>query len=162
MNFKIKAKGHKNVLSKHKSTFEITKDEDLSLSGDCIIGLGIDKCMLDFPEDFKKKLASDDTKVTLKLKSPNASDIIVGYGHHDLTLDHPTDIICKKSDFNRNRRLSFKAFHARRAFKKPAKNGGTNRQGAQAAFGHFPSQRRAEIYRGPQKEGIPQQSCARL
>ena len=109
MNFKIKAKGHKNVLSKHKSTFEITKDEDLSLSGDCIIGLGIDKCMLDFPEDFKKKLASDDTKVTLKLKSPNASDIIVGYGHHDLTLDHPTDIVCRKSDFICSRTLMIKS-----------------------------------------------------
>ena len=109
MNFKIKAKGHKNVLSKHKSTFEITKDEDLSLSGDCIIGLGIDKCMLDFPEDFKKKLASDDTKVTLKLKSPNASDIIVGYGHHDFTLDHPTDIVCRKSDFICSRTLMIKS-----------------------------------------------------
>ena len=43
MNFKIKAKGHKNVLSKHKSTFEITKDKELSLSGDCIIGLDIDR-----------------------------------------------------------------------------------------------------------------------
>ncbi len=109
MNFKIKAKGHKNVLSKHKSTFEITKDEDLSLSGDCIIGLGIDKCMLDFPEDFKEKLANDDTKVTLKLKSPNASDIIVGYGHHDLTLDHPTDIVCRKSDFICSRTLMIKS-----------------------------------------------------
>lgn len=109
MNFKIKAKGHKNVLSKHKSTFEITKDEDLSLSGDCIIGLGIDKCMLDFSEDFKEKLANDDTKVTLKLKSPNASDIIVGYGHHDLTLDHPTDIVCRKSDFICSRTLMIKS-----------------------------------------------------
>ena len=45
MNFKIKAKGHKNVLSKHKSTFEITKDKELSLSGDCIIGLDIDKAI---------------------------------------------------------------------------------------------------------------------
>lgn len=99
MNFKIKAKGHQNVLSKHKSTFEITKDKDLTLSGDCIIGLDIDKSMEDFPHDFKEKLANDDTKVIVELKTPNASDIIEGSGHHDLTLSHPTDIVCRKSTF---------------------------------------------------------------
>ena len=109
MNFKIKAKGHENVLSKHKSTFEITKDKDLSLSGDCIIGLDIDKSMLDFPKEFKEKLANDDTKVTVKLKSPNASDEIVGWGHHDLTLDHPSDIVCRKSDFICSRTLMIKS-----------------------------------------------------
>ena len=109
MNFKIKAKGHENVLSLHKSTFEITKDKDLSLSGDCIIGLDIDKSMEDFPKEFKEKLANDDTKVTLELKTPNASDEIEGYGHHDLTLSHPTDIVCRKSTFICSRTLMIKS-----------------------------------------------------
>ena len=109
MNFKIKAKGHKNVLSKHKSTFEITKDKDLTLSGDCIIGLDIDKSMEDFPKEFKEKLANDDTKVLVELKTPNASDVIEGYGHHDLTLSHPTDIVCRKSTFVCSRTLMIKS-----------------------------------------------------
>ncbi|MBE6512689.1 MAG: DUF371 domain-containing protein [Methanobrevibacter olleyae] len=109
MNFKIKAKGHENVLSLHKSTFEITKDKDLSLSGDCIIGLDIDKSMEDFPEEFKEKLANDDTKVVVELKTPNASDTIEGYGHHDLTLSHPTDIVCRKSTFVCSRTLMIKS-----------------------------------------------------
>ena len=109
MNFKIKAKGHENVLSLHKSTFEITKDKDLSLAGDCIIGLDIDKSMEDFPEDFKEKLANDDTKVIVELKTPNASDTIEGYGHHDLTLSHPTDIVCRKSTFVCSRTLMIKS-----------------------------------------------------
>ena len=109
MNFKIKAKGHENVLSLHKSTFEITKDNDLSLSGDCIIGLDIDKSMEDFPEEFKEKLANDDTKVIVELKTPNASDTIEGYGHHDLTLSHPTDIVCRKSTFVCSRTLMIKS-----------------------------------------------------
>ena len=109
MNFKIKAKGHENVLSLHKSTFEITKDKDLSLSGDCIIGLDIDKSMEDFPEEFKEKLANDDTKVIVELKTPNASDTIDGYGHHDLTLSHPTDIVCRKSTFVCSRTLMIKS-----------------------------------------------------
>ena len=109
MNFKIKAKGHENVLSLHKSTFEITKDKDLSLSGDCIIGLDIDKSMEDFPKRFKEKLANDDTKVIVELKTPNASDTIEGYGHHDLTLSHPTDIVCRKSTFVCSRTLMIKS-----------------------------------------------------
>ena len=109
MNFKIKAKGHENVLSLHKSTFEITKDKDLSLSGDCIIGLDIDKSMEDFPKGFKEKLANDDTKVIVELKTPNASDTIEGYGHHDLTLSHPTDIVCRKSTFVCSRTLMIKS-----------------------------------------------------
>ncbi len=109
MNFKIKAKGHENVLSLHKSTFEITKDKDLGLAGDCIIGLDIDKSMEDFPDEFKEKLANDDTKVIVELKTPNASDTIEGYGHHDLTLSHPTDIVCRKSTFVCSRTLMIKS-----------------------------------------------------
>ena len=109
MNFKIKAKGHENVLSLHKSTFEITKDKELSLAGDCIIGLDIDKSMEDFPKRFKEKLANDDTKVIVELRTPNASDTIEGYGHHDLTLSHPTDIVCRKSTFVCSRTLMIKS-----------------------------------------------------
>ena len=109
MNFKIIAKGHENVLSLHKSTFEITKDNDLSLAGDCIIGLDIDKSMEDFPNEFKEKLANDDTKVIVELKTPNASDTIEGFGHHDLSLSHPTDIVCRKSTFVCSRTLMIKS-----------------------------------------------------
>ena len=109
MNFKIMAKGHENVLSLHKSTFEITKDKDLSLSGDCIIGLDIDKSMVDFPQEFKEKLANDDTKVIVELKTPNAYDTIEGFGHHDLSLSHPTDIVCRKSTFVCSRTLMIKS-----------------------------------------------------
>ncbi len=109
MNFKIMAKGHENVLSLHKSTFEITKDNDLSLAGDCIIGLDIDKSMEDFPNEFKEKLANDDTRVIVELRTPNASDSIEGFGHHDLSLSHPTDIVCRKSTFVCSRTLMIKS-----------------------------------------------------
>lgn len=114
MNIKIKAQGHKNVLSKHKSTFEITKDTHLSLSGDCIIGLNIDKTMADFPQDFKEKLAKNDTKVIVKLTTQNGYDEIIGYGSEDLTLNHPTDIVCRKSNFTCSRTLMINANKAAR------------------------------------------------
>ena len=109
MIFNIKAFGHKNVLSHHKSTFEITKDVDLTLSGDCIIGLNIDKSMEDFPQEFKTKLSNSKTKVIVKLKTPNAYDEIHGWGHEDLLLTHPTDIVCRKSTFTCPRTLMVKS-----------------------------------------------------
>ena len=109
MIFNIKAFGHKNVLSHHKSTFEITKDVDLTLSGDCIIGLNIDKSMDDFPQEFKDKLSNSKTEVIVRLKTPNAYDEIHGWGHEDLLLTHPTDIVCRKSTFTCPRTLMIKS-----------------------------------------------------
>ncbi|MCQ2971947.1 MAG: DUF371 domain-containing protein [archaeon] len=109
MIFNIKAKGHKNVLSHHKSTFEITKDENLTLQGDCIVGVSIDKAMGDFPVEFKEKLANSNTKVIVTLETPNASDKIIGWGHEELTLTHPTDIVCRKSTFTCSRTLMIKS-----------------------------------------------------
>ena len=31
--------GHKNILAKHRNTLEFTKDKDLTLNGDCIVGV---------------------------------------------------------------------------------------------------------------------------
>ena len=114
MIFKLKAYGHKNVTSKHKSTFEITKDKDLTLNGDCIIGVDMDKTMLDFPEDFKSKLQNSKTKVNVNLKTINASDTIIGWGSEDLILTHPSDIVCRKSTFICDRTLMINADKAAR------------------------------------------------
>ena len=58
MIFKLQAKGHKNVTSHHKSTFEITKDPEIGPTADCIVGTGADKSMLDFPQELKDKIAT--------------------------------------------------------------------------------------------------------
>ena len=114
MEFKIKSKGHKNVSSKHKSTFEITKDVEIGPTADCIIGVDMDDSMLDFPQEFKDKIANSNTKILVLLDTPNAHDEIVGFGHEDLTLTHPTDIVCRKSDFVCSRTLMINSSKAAR------------------------------------------------
>lgn len=114
MEFKIKSKGHKNVSSKHKSTFEITEDVEIGPTADCIIGVDMDDSMLDFPQEFKDKIANSNTKILVLLDTPNAHDEIVGFGHEDLTLTHPTDIVCRKSDFVCSRTLMINSSKAAR------------------------------------------------
>ena len=109
MLFKILTKGHKNVTSLHKSTFEITKDVEIGPTADCIIGTDMDQSMLNFPQELKDKIANSSTKITVILETENGHDVITGYGHEDLTLTHPTDIVIRKSDYTCDRTLMIKA-----------------------------------------------------
>ncbi|MCF0226076.1 MAG: DUF371 domain-containing protein [Methanobrevibacter sp.] len=109
MIFEITAKGHKNITSKHKSTFEITTDQEITPSGDCIIGVGSNKTMNDFPKEFKDKIASSNTEVHVILDTENGHDEIIGYGHEKLSLTHPTDIVCRKSSYVCSRTLMIKS-----------------------------------------------------
>ena len=63
MIFKIKTKGHRNVSSLHRSTFEITKDAEIGPTADCIIGVDMNNSMLNFPEEFKEKIADSNTRI---------------------------------------------------------------------------------------------------
>ena len=114
MIFKILTKGHRNVTSLHKSTFEITKDREIGPTADCIIGVDMDKGMLNFSDEFKQKIADSNTKIVVELKTENGFDKITGWGHEDLTLTHPTDIVCRKSDYTCDRTLMIRADKAAR------------------------------------------------
>ncbi|WP_305513142.1 DUF371 domain-containing protein [Methanobrevibacter sp. V14] len=109
MIVKLKSKGHKNVTSLHKSTFEITKDAEIGPTADCIIGTGADSSMLNFPQEFKDKIANSNTKIKVILDTENGHDEINGYGHEDLTLTHQTDIVCRTSDYTCSRTLMIRA-----------------------------------------------------
>ena len=65
----------------------------------------MDKTMLDFPQEFKDKIANSNTKIIVELKTENGYDEITGFGHEDLTLTHPTDIVIRKSDYVCSRTL---------------------------------------------------------
>lgn len=105
MIFKIKTKGHRNVSSNHKSTFEITADKEIGPKADCIIGVAMDNTLNNFSDDFKEKIANSNTKITVILETENACDEIIGFGHEDLSLTHPTDIVIRKSDYVCSRTL---------------------------------------------------------
>ena len=109
MIFKLQTKGHRNVTSLHKSTFEVTKDVEIGPTADCIIGTDMDKSMLNFPQEFKDKIANSNTKITVILDTENGHDEIVGSGHEDLSLTHPTDIVCRTSDYTCSRTLMINA-----------------------------------------------------
>ena len=94
----IHAKGHSNVKSTHKTTLEITKEDYLTPKGDCIIGISADKSMADFSDELREKIRNSD-KIIVEIVVGDLKETIIGKGHKDLILNHPTDIVIRKSNF---------------------------------------------------------------
>lgn len=109
MKLTLKTHGHVNVSSRHKTTFEVTTDPEIGIKADCIVGVASEKSMQDFSDEFKKAITRKDAKIKVILSTKNACDEITGYGHPDLPLNHPTDIVCRKSDYICGRTLMINA-----------------------------------------------------
>ena len=106
MKIKIPFTGHKNILSLHEKTIEITKDSELSLSGDCIIGTNSSLACIDLPEKFKKKIQNSDTAIVFTIVADEHSFSIHGKGSNKLTLKHTNDIVLRKSAFTCSRTIA--------------------------------------------------------
>jgi len=105
----IIAHGHKNVKATHKSTFEITKDEELSDRGDCIIAVSADKGLFDLKPKFKELLRRENARLTIVIDAGGVAEIVKAFGSPRLSLSHPTDIVVRKSDYTCHRTLAVKA-----------------------------------------------------
>ena len=99
MKIEIPFKGHKNILSLHKKTIEITKDDKLTVNGDCIIGTNSSLACIDLPEKFKKKIQNPTTEIKFSIVADEHSFSIRGKGSNKLTLKHTNDIVLRKSAF---------------------------------------------------------------
>jgi uncharacterized protein len=105
----ITAFGHRNIRSTHKTTFEFTKDTDLTPRGDCIIAVASDRGSADLSARFKKQARNPGAKITVTITADEVTETIKGRGHPDLTFTHPTDIVARTSDYICSRTLMIKA-----------------------------------------------------
>ena len=106
MKIEIPFKGHKNILSLHKKTIEITKDDKLTVNGDCIIGTNSSVACIDLPEKFKKKIQNPTTEIKFSIVADEHSFSIRGKGSDKLTLKHTTDIVLRKRAFRCSRTIA--------------------------------------------------------
>jgi hypothetical protein len=109
MEYIFNARGHPNITSLHRTTFEITLDDEIGLAADCIIGVQSESILEDIPEQIREAIRDENKQIRIILETGNAQDVITGYGHPDLSLDHPTDMVCRKSSFTCSRTLMIKA-----------------------------------------------------
>ena len=97
--------GHKNIRSLHPRTIEITKDPNLGLQGDCIIGVSATKSCSDLTSTMKNKIRNNDSLLEINLVVEPFSFKIQGTGNNNLPLTNVHDIVLRKSNFICNRTL---------------------------------------------------------
>lgn len=95
----VRARGHKNIRATHRTTLEITKEQYLTLRGDCIIGLAADKSVFDLSEDFKNCLKTEKSLLVIVLEVNGLKDVILAEGHPNLILSDKNRIIVRKSTY---------------------------------------------------------------
>jgi uncharacterized protein len=99
-------KGHPNVQSLHSRTIEITKDKDLTLNGDCIIGVNANKSCRDLSTEIKEKIKKNNSLIEIEIIVEPYSFVIKGNGNDNLLLSNHEDIVLRKSKFICDRTLS--------------------------------------------------------
>lgn len=105
----IRAKGHPNVRSTHKTTFMTTKEPELSTRGDCIISVSAEIGLKDMPEEAKLLARDPETRITFALSVGEISFEATGWGHPDLEYTDHIDMVARRSEFTCGRTLMIKS-----------------------------------------------------
>jgi len=105
----VRARGHPLVQGVHPTTFEVTKDVTLTLSGDCIIGVAADKGAADLDPELKALLRDDRAVLTTRLITGGETVEVRSRGSAALTLDHPADLVWRRSDFTSDRTVGIRS-----------------------------------------------------
>jgi hypothetical protein len=92
------AYGHPNILSTHTKTLEFTKDTELTLKGDCIIGVKADYKL----EELLPLLKKDKIKMTIRIGDETI--IITGKPNPDFTSAH--EMVLRRTEFLSDRTLA--------------------------------------------------------
>jgi len=74
-------------------------EDHLTENGNCIIGIAADKGCAGLSEEFRRTLAQDDAILITRLESGGVVAEITSQGSVRMALDHPTDMVWRKSTF---------------------------------------------------------------
>ncbi|MBI2145390.1 DUF371 domain-containing protein [Candidatus Woesearchaeota archaeon] len=104
MKYTFPAKGHKNILAKHKSTLEITKDSELTEKGDCIVAVAADFSL----DEIKKVIGScQEGKIRLTITAAGITEVVVANVNKDFSSNH--EIVFRTGGFVSERTLGTRA-----------------------------------------------------
>jgi hypothetical protein len=86
----------------------LTKERGVGPRGDCVVGVGAEKSASDLDPGLKLALRSGG-EVVITLSAGGFSEKISARGHPSFPLNHPTDLVVRKSDFICGRTLAISA-----------------------------------------------------
>ena len=77
--------------------------------GNCIIAVGADKAIEDLSIEFTKNLAKDASRLTLLIEVGGITESVIAHGSPNLILEHPSDVVVRKSTYICDRTLAIRA-----------------------------------------------------
>ncbi len=95
----IRCRGHPLVSASHPTTFEITKEPDLTENGHCIIGVNADKGAKALSAEFRTVLCHNEAVLVTTLCCKGMKIVVRAFGNASMTLDHDTDLVWRRSNF---------------------------------------------------------------
>ena len=101
--------GHPLVRSRHPTTIEVTRDPNLTIRGDCIIGVRADKGLSDLSSGVRESIRTKGSRLSLTLEVLSERFLIRAAGSSHLTLEDPHEMVVRKSDFISPRTLAIGA-----------------------------------------------------
>ncbi|MDP6600291.1 MAG: DUF371 domain-containing protein [Candidatus Woesearchaeota archaeon] len=114
MAYSFNCDGHSNITARHKTTLEFTKDEELGLAGDCIVGVKADFSL----QQLKKFIKSikHNNKITIIIETMNninnnSNEKIVEKINAEVNpgFDSDKEMVIRKSDFIDGRTFAIRA-----------------------------------------------------
>ena len=117
MMYSFNCFGHENITAKHKTTLEFTKDKDVSLKGDCIVGARADfslPLLKNFirekienqQNNYKDKKTNPINKIPIKIiiRINDIKEEVNGFLNPDF--NDANEIVIRKSNFFSGRTLA--------------------------------------------------------
>lgn len=101
--------GHENITARHKTTLEFTKDAEMRLEGDCIVGVNADFSLSQLKK-FIKSLKGNNT-VTITIETLNEGNKIIEKINAEINPNFNSDreMVIRKTDFISERTFAIKA-----------------------------------------------------
>lgn len=107
----FRARGHPNIRARHRTTLMITKEEDITVRGDCIVAVAAEKGLMDLNPQVRDEIRGG-AKLCLLLETDGFIFKVKGSGDPRLPLSHPTDMVIRKSGYICERTLMIRADRA--------------------------------------------------
>lgn len=102
MEYSFTAWGHENITGKHNRTLEFTKDKEVTLAGDCILGVNANFSMYDL-----KELINEGSELKMVITADDVSDEVIFEGNPGF--DDDKEIVVRMGEFSSDRTLGLKA-----------------------------------------------------
>ena len=105
----VEFRGHPMVRATHPTTIEVTTEDYLTESGDCIIGVGASKGCAGLNDEIRGAIRREAAEVTITIVVGGLRHLVRAEGGPDLELSDPHEIVVRKSGFVSGRTLAVRS-----------------------------------------------------